>query len=253
MIKNFIVDNDLEAYYPDFVNYRRGGQLDFSDTISKAFDVVIRDIINRGFNPRLMMIPIDLNRDADTTENYQHLVSRTVSANDSGYAWEGSGREGRFVVNISSRTADTGWTFELQGSNETERPDDASTYWETLSTVSIAVNGSGTTNYLFTDLHKWYRLKVTLASGVGSIAFTCGVYETAYDHLIVHKTMEIAFAQWTTRLSNQWEFRYERARVDYEAALGSTRFAYDADEDGLTEDDSVKKVGGSITSVRAIA
>ena len=255
MIQNFLTDSDLEVYYPDLVSFRRGGQVDYSDMITKAHEMVVRDIINKGVNPRLLMVPIDLNRDADTDPNYQHLESWTLSDSDNGYAWEGKGREGRFVITISSRTADTGWDFLLQGSNESDRPEDGSAYWTTIKTVSIvAANGSGTTNYTFTDLYKWYRVKVTKTSGVGSVVFTAGVYETAFDPLIAHKAMQYVFAGWRTEPNDQWDLRLDEAKQAYTDALASIQFGMDSDEDGIADDtEGQSKVGGRFGSMPSIA
>lgn len=256
MLLNFLADSDLQAYYPDMISFRRGGQVDYSDMIAKAHEVVIRDIINKGVNPRLLMVPIDLNRDADTDPNHQHLESWTLSASDVGYAWKGKGREGRFVITISDRTTGTGWDFLLQGSNESDRPADASTYWTTIKTVVIvAANGEGSTNYTFTDLHKWYRVKVTKTDAVvGSVVFTAGVYETAFDALIAHKAMQFAFAGWRTEPNDQWDLRYEEAKQAYIDALASVQFGIDSDEDGIADDsEGQSKVGGSFGSMPSIA
>lgn len=236
MLLNFVTDSDLEAYYSDVVSFRRGGQLDYADTITKAYQTVIRDVVNRGFNPRKLMIPIDLNRDASTSPNYQHLTSATESSTTNGYAHQGRGREGRIVVTVSDRTANTAWDFILQGSNEKNRPDDASTYWENIQTISITTEGEGETNYRFTSLYKWYRLRLVLNTGPGSITYTAAIYETAFDDLIVNKAIELICSGWHTGLSGQWQFRLEKAMSDYASGLDAVKFGYDEDEDGVPEE-----------------
>lgn len=256
MLLNFLVDSDLQAYYPDMVSFRRGGQVDYSDMIAKAHEVVIRDIINKGVNPRLLMVPIDLNRDATTDPNHQHLESWTLSASDVGYAWKGKGREGRFVITISDRTTGTGWDFLLQGSNESDRPADASTYWTTIKTVVIvAANGEGLTNYTFNDTYKWYRLKVTKTDAVvGSVAFTAGVYETVFDNLIIYRALQMIASVWRTEPNDQWDMRYTEVKALYEDALNSIHFWIDSDEDGIADStEGQSKVGGSFGSMPSIA
>ena len=256
MIQNFLLDSDLEAKWPDLVSFRRGGQIDYSDMIDAAHQIVMNDLINKGQDPRLLMVPIDLNRDADTDPNYQHLELWTLSASDVGYAWAGKWGRGRFVIEISSRTASTGWDFLLQGSNELDRPDDASTYWTTIKTVVIvAANGEGLTNYTFNDTYKWYRLKVTKTDAVvGSVAFTAGVYETVFDNLIIYRALQMIASVWRTEPNDQWDMRYTEVKALYEDALNSIHFWIDSDEDGIADStEGQSKVGGSFGSMPSIA
>jgi len=137
MIKNFVIDADLEAFYPDLESYRSGAQPDFSEQISLAFRSLLNDLQARGRNPRLLGVPLDLNRDASSTHR-QHLESNTASGAENGYAWEGN-RERRFCVNVTTKSVlGDEWVFTLQGSNKTERPDSSDSTWTTVETLSWA-------------------------------------------------------------------------------------------------------------------
>lgn len=234
MIKNFIVDADLERFYPDLESYRAGAQVDFSDQIELAFEVMLNDFQARGRNPRLLGVPLDLNRDASTT-HVQQLTGKTVSATGNGYAWEGN-NERRFHVNITAKSViGDAWTITLQGSNKKERPDDNDSTWETVATItsgaSVAAAESST---VFRVMYKWYRRRITF-TGSGTLTLTCALHDTIFDNLIVAKAIELVAMSWDTGLSGIWQTRVDEAKSIYQSGIERIIATYDADEDGIPE------------------
>ncbi|MEE9586224.1 MAG: hypothetical protein V3W09_04910, partial [Nitrososphaerales archaeon] len=81
MLKNFVVDADLKAYYPNLTTYLWSSSSDYATQILEAFQLILDELRARGLNPRKMGIPLDLGR-AVTDTDLQHAlesVTETVS------------------------------------------------------------------------------------------------------------------------------------------------------------------------------
>lgn len=235
MIKNFVDDDYLERFYPDLVSYRSGDQADYSDQIDLAFNILLNDLQNRGLNPRQLGVPLDLNRD-DSSAHSQQLTSETISATDTGYAWEGNS-ERRFYVNLTTKSvAGDSWTIALQGSNATSRPADGDSSWEAITSLVWAANvGASVQHVTFTQMYRWYRRVVTKNSGSGNIAFQCALYDTSFDNLIAWKAIQLIALSWDAGASAIWQTRLQQAAEDYAATLSGLKVALDSDEDGIPE------------------
>ena len=235
MIKNFITDTELERFYPDLESYRAGAQVDFSDQINLAFEILLNDFQARGKNPRLLGVPLDLNRDASTT-HLQQLVSEALTATDNGYAWE-SNNERRFHVNITTKSVSgDDWSVILQGSNKGERPTDSDSTWETVATItSAAAVAAAESSTVFRVMYKWYRRRLVATSVTGTLTFTCSVHDTIFDNLIVWKALELVAQGWDTGITDMWRSRVEEAKMNYNSAIDRIVASYDEDEDGIPE------------------
>lgn len=235
MLKNFVTDSYLERYFPDIINYRRGGQNDYTNAIAQAFDVVLDDLSNRGINPRLCMIPIDLCRDENTNPQIQKLVSQSTASQFLGYAWKGN-RERRWVTTVTSGTG----VFTLQGSNLSSRPTDNDATWEDIQTINY-VDETTVTNVTITTMYKWYRLKVVPGE---TMVFTSAIYETQFDKLIAFRALELISAGWKTGQNSMWDSRKDDMKREYDAQMESIKFGYDANEDGVPDDSETKQTAG---------
>lgn len=239
MLVNFIRTADLEFVWPDILGHRRGGQVDYADVIETAFKHVVNDFIQRGKKVRGMMVPVDLNRDAGSPM-LQYLKSGVVTGSVDGYAWAGNGREGRLVVVVAGRTDDSAWAVKIQGSNESVRPADDSSYWADVCTVTIpADTDPGQFTETFVSKYVWYRRVVTLTGGTGTLTFTAAMYETTFDSIIVSKSLEMIAAANNTGLSPMWADRLSIARGDYESAIKTVSYVVDDDDDGYPDSTEV--------------
>jgi hypothetical protein len=235
MILNFIIDSDLERFYPDLESYRAGAQVDFSEQIDLAFEILLNDFQARGKSPRLLGVPLDLNRN-DTSTHLQQLASTTISATTNAYAWEG-GNERRFHVNLTSKTElGDDWDFILQGSNKNERPTDADSTWETVATLDWpAAAAASEDSVVFRTAYRWYRVRAVKNSGTGSVTYTACIHDTIFDNLITWKAIELIAMSWDTGLSTLWQTRVEEAKASYTSAIERIITTYDSDEDGIPE------------------
>jgi len=254
MLRNFVNDEYLEKYFPDIVNYRKGGQVDYSGSISTAFELVMEDVIGRGLHPRRCMVALDLVRDEDASDNIQQLTSATISATTNYDAWEGD-KQLRFVVNLTSKTVLTDdWSFILQGSNKATEPDDVDSTWETVKTIQYDTNTAAgdivEETETFVTMYLWYRLRVVKNSGSGSVTFTASLYETAFDSLIAYRTLDIIARTYQTGLAEKWDVIKEQMKQEYEDRLASIKISYDSNDDGIPETtEGGVSVGGRIGSI----
>jgi hypothetical protein len=236
MLRNFVNDEYLEKFFPDLVNYRKGGQVDYSSQTATAFELILDELTNKGIDPRRLMTGLDLNRSDTVNSGIQQLTSKTASATENGYAWEG-GTQRRFVLNLTNKSvAGDDWSFILQGSNSNDRPDDGDSSWETVSTIQYDANTEASEeNSTFTSLYKWYRLRVVKTSGSGSVTFTASIYETIFDPIIAYKTLCLVSSSWQTGLAEKWDVIREQKQAEYDAAMQAVKFSYDSDDDGEAE------------------
>lgn len=247
MLTNYITTPDIERLYPDIISFRRGGQVDFQNTINAAFDAMVADFQARGKNVRNLMVPVDLNRDA-SSPMLQYLKATTKSASQNGYAWQGhAGREGRFVVYVSANTGGA-WKLTLQGSNEPDRPAENSTYWSDVVALTIPDDTHATGQFMatFGPKFRWYRRVVTLVSGSGDLSFTAAIEETTFDSLVVNKAIELICAGINTGMSPMWAGRLELARANYDDTIKALQYSVDDNEDGSPDGDDIVTGGVDI-------
>lgn len=242
MLKSFVNTSYLEGFYPDILNYKRGGQNDFEPQISRALELVLEDLLQRGVDPRLVMVPLDLNRGESETDNLQQLKSKSISSDDVGYAWQGKTQR-RFVVS-GTPSGDAVFTFSLEGSNKKERPEESDATWETVSEI---LSSDEVKNSAFLSMYRWYRVNTTLTSGTGSVDFTASIYETVFDRLIAYRALELIAMGWKTGLNEKWDQIKEDMKSEYNAGMESVKFSYDSDEDGVPEDGEVSRASVRFT------
>lgn len=247
MITNFVTDDLLLAINPDITQHFSADQTDHSEVINTAYENVIDDIENRGLDARKCHVPIDLNK-LSTDTAFQYLRPLTKTATYEGEIFEGK-RERRLVINVTSKTASTAWTFTLQGSNEVDEPEASSSYWETVTTIiSYTTDTTGEKTVKFTKKYKWYRLRA-VPTGSTSITFTAALYETIWDFVIAYKAMQLIYAYWMKEENDIWDNRRKVAMEEYEKLMSVVKANYDLDDSGgYDSDEGSIDMPGSITS-----
>lgn len=235
MLRNFVTDAFLEKFYPNIINNRQGGQVDYSETIGNAFDLLVNELQSKGIDPRLCMVPIDLCRLSTASQNIQSVTSKTTSATWNGEAWEG-GNERRFVLNLTSKVTADDWSFLLQGSNLTSKPEEGDANWETVSTLQWDGNTAASeVNTVITSLYKWYRVRAVKNSGSNPVTFTATLYETVFDELIAYRALELIALSWKTGLNPRWDDMQAEMYKRYVERMEAIKFSYDEDQDGIPE------------------
>ena len=235
MLRNFVDDSYLERFYPNIINNRQGQQVDFSDTIENAFDLLVNELQSRGIDPRLCMVPVDLCRLRTDAPNIQSITSKTTSATWNGDPWEGTNQR-RFVLNLTSKNTADDWTFYLQGNNALTKPEESDANWVTVTSLQWDGNTEASENdVVITSFYRWYRVRAVKNSGSSSVTFTATLYETVFDELIAYRSLELIALSWKTGLNPRWDDMQAEMYKRYTERIQAIKFTYDTDENGIPE------------------
>ena len=125
MIKNYITETtDLQRLVPELANdtYLWSGQTNHSGQGIEAFNYVRQDLINKGYNLRQLMTPLELSTTSaeDTINRLRWVVTCTVTG-----------------------------TVILYGSED-------GTTWNTIQTETLSA--TGTTSYIITQSYLYYKI-----------------------------------------------------------------------------------------------
>lgn len=195
-MKNFITETELKGYIPELTKYLWTGETDFSKQKTRAEQIVISDLIDKGYTVRQLQTGLYLS-ETDGVEDERNGM--------------------RFVVNA---TAGTG-TVTLLGSGD----DDT---YETATTLAITTTGE--TSVLFTYPYRYY--KITL----GGVTGDAYLIETNYDLLFAFKWLELIMCDSFKEAGDQYYTRMEYFRNMYNEKLGRMKITVDADEDGSVDE-----------------
>jgi hypothetical protein len=235
VLKNYIVDADLEKYYPNLSEFLWTGKVSYQAQIQEAFEFVCDEIRHRGIELRKFGTPLDLLRPEGTTTDQNVLASRTDTATYTSQYIIGQDSFTRLVIDVSSLSAQTGFAFTLQGSNDVNvNASSPPTHWTDILTLKPFQVGviSGT----FTDEYKYYRF-VTVQTGA-SISYTISLVDTTVERLVVWQSFRIIFEDFTREEGDIWFQRAKTAEDRYQKHLQVTRFFVDEDGDNrVTEKD----------------
>jgi hypothetical protein len=233
----FVSDTDLKKYYPKLANFVWSTQSDYSTQIKEAHEIIKDDVRAMGQSYRTLLTHLDLMRAADSTADQDTTTSATLTSSTTYTHVNGIDGFVRFVLNVSSIGATSGYSFALQGSNEQDITDSTEpSNWTTVSTLTPTATGYTTDTFL--DEYMYYRLVVTITAGTPAITFKAYLLETFLDRLIIHKTLQMICTDFSKEQNDVWDVRrafHERA---YQEALANHRYTVDDDEDNLIDEDT---------------
>ncbi len=233
MIKNFVTDVDIETYYRKIGKILKSGDTSFEVKRMQAFDLVLDDFRFRGIDARKLHIPLDLNRPTTTTTTQVNLIPFTKTATFTSEYIEGQQGFKRFVIGVSAITSGSviSYSIKFQGSNDSER---AETNWEDIGTCTLTATGN--TKAVIQVEYLYYRYILTIGAG-GSITFTCGLYETYIDRLIINKTLELIFFEMIMTAGDVWDIRCQQAKTDYELVMQTAKYYIDTGDNLPSEEE----------------
>jgi hypothetical protein len=222
------VDGSIEKYLKD--------QPDWQPQINESFEQVKDKIRARNYDCRNLGIPIDLNRDPESTSQQNSLatVTRTTSINSRHVI----GQDGfnRFVLNVSAITGESGYTIKLQGSNNLGViPTTDSTTLTWADVVSILPTSAKEYSAVVTMEYKYYRVVCTVPVTTPSITYTASMVETYIDRWITWQAMWLIYTQISKDPNDIWNHKAENAMITFQTAFDSYKFSIDLNEDNLIE------------------
>ena len=182
-----------------------------------------------------MMIPLDLKR-AATATGYQHiLTSSAETATTTSTHIDGVSGFNRFVVVVSAITGTSGYSIQLQGSND-QAIDDATEplNWTNVGSA-IEPTATGTTSGVIQTEYKYYRYIHTVTGSPKSLTYTAALYETFPDRWIIHKALELIFRDMSKQVGDIFDERCKVHASLYGQALQSYKFTVDGNDDNLID------------------
>lgn len=241
MLRNYVTDADLRTHYPNLVKQIWPSQSGSAAVqIAESFDHLQNDLYNKGINPRLCMIPLDLRYStSDQPGGIPKVMSESASA--TGTAYPGN-NERRLVLSVIANTGVN--SIKLQGSNDPGGTPNAST-WSDITGAVISLSGSGsvgTQTVQFADQFRWYRYVSTVATS-GSCIYSASLVEVIFDHAIVMGAFRLIFGDMTIEKDDIWDRRKEKADLEYANLLEQIKFGYDLNDNGLLAPDETERTG----------
>ena len=243
MLKNFVTDTSLKAFYPKLASYIWSTQSDYATQITEAFNVLLDDMRSREIEARRLMVPLDLKRAASSTADQDLLLTSSAETSTTmGTHINGIGGFNRYVVNVSAITS-TGYAIKLQGSNEQGiNASTEPTNWTDI--VTITPTATGESSSVFQSEFNYYRYVNTVTGS--TITYTVGIYETWVDRLIAHKAFEMIFRDFAKQPGDIWDERSKSHANMYLQALQSHKFTVDDDDNNLVNSNDVLNQDGQV-------
>jgi len=224
MLTNYITDTDLKKYHPNLSKQLWLNTSSYSTQINEAFERVLTDIVNKGFNPRKIMLPYDLKRETGTLNNaFPHSSIETTSTTGSSFELDVLLK--RFVVNVTTITG--GWTIKLQGSNDNSS-------WEDITNATLTFANSGSQNVIYEGQYKYWRY-ISIENSAGSITYTVYLEDTSFDKLIIYKIFQMIFTDFRKAQNDVWDLLVIDYEKQYDVLMNSLKFMYDEDDSGTID------------------
>jgi hypothetical protein len=231
MLKNFVVDADLKKYYPTLASYLPPSYADFSTQIGEAFNLLQDELVAKGYEPRKLMLPLDLGR--PLTETAAENVLTSISATGAGAQTHIDGLAGfrRGVINAISLGGSTVIVWE--GSNDQDISDSVEpTNWTLIK--QWTVSAVGVLSFVTVDEYRYYRVRV-VSVAAGTTVFTAAIYETYADRWIMWKTFQLIFSSMSKSPDDVWAERATQAQSNFETALSAYKVMVDEDDDNQVD------------------
>lgn len=240
MLKNFIVDADLDEHYPNITDYLPDTLSNWQSQIDEAFELVLMDLRSRELDVRTMGVPLDLKRAATSTADENTLTSSTEAVSTTGTHIKGQDGFRRFAINVTARSGTT-TTIALQGSNDIGITDSTEpTNWTAIT--SLTPTTTGESSIVVDEQYKYYRIVSSITAA--SITYTAALYEVYADIWIIYKSFWIIFNYLAKNPDDIWDKRAKMYDNLYSSVLTGYKFSLDTNDDNQIKDgDELNKSG----------
>ena len=202
MLKNYLIQSDLSIFIPEpeLNAYLWNGETDYTDQKTGAEQILLNDLINRGYNVRLLRAELALS----TSTEEEDIANRN-----------------RIVVVTSAVTGTA--TVTITGANDTD-----DTF---VSCGTVTVTATGTKSALLTGLYKYYKYSTSGTITVTSV----GLVETNYDLFYAYKWLELILKSARGEQGDIYDIKAQEFAEMYNNLFASAKLWIDADEDGALD------------------
>lgn len=209
MHKSYLQTSDLTNIEPMLADYYRTSQTDYATMLIQANDVLEMELRNRRLKLKNLETTLTL---TDATKSNADEVGRT-----------------RLVLVVSAVTGTA--TFALQGTDDTT----SETWTDITVSPTMSVTSTGTTYYKFYDTYDYYKLTKT-----GTVTYTAFLVERSFELVLAYLTISMIFRSLQALVSDMWEDKAKFYWDLYQDALERAVYSYDANEDGIADEDEVQ-------------
>lgn len=240
MLKNFIVDADLDEHYPNITDYLPDTLSNWQYQIDEAFELMLNDLRSKEIDVRTLGIPLDLKRAATSTADQNTLTSSTEATSTTSTHIKGVDGFRRFAINVTARSGTT-TVIALQGSNDLQITDDTEpSNWTAIT--SLTPTTTGETSIVIDEQYRYYRIVSTLTAA--SITYTAALYEVFADVCTIYKTFWLIFTYLAKTPDDIWADRAKKYESLYASVLSGYKFSIDSNDDNeITDGDELNKSG----------
>jgi hypothetical protein len=216
MLRNLITDEDIKLFYPNIASQIFRNKADYSDQISKAYDILLDDLHNAGISPDLIET-IDL-----TGTNNINPAFISVSSSNIGSAMR-TVYERRVIVDTQNITGSI--TVYIDGCNKTSKPLIQESDWIQaleLKVTDVESTYSNVTNSNYQYVR--YRI-VPDALADGKIALTA--ITSVFDDCIIHKALAIVLRSFIKEANDSYDYQMKLENDDYKVTFLQAKVRYD--------------------------
>ena len=206
MVKNYLVQADLEAYIPKLETLLYSTQENFDLQKQQAEIEVMNDFIKRGYKAIYLRNDLILRNSGDTIA--------VTTAED--VSLEDSITRMRWVIDTKVFTGTESKTIYLSGSN------DAETY---TAITEQEITETGITNVIISEFYKYY--KVTCELSDGTIDYSSYLTETSYDLLYAYKWLVIILTPIAKEINSPYWVLLQSFIDKYNSEWNSLKVYYD--------------------------
>jgi hypothetical protein len=219
MIETNLRHEDLIKNEPMLENYKHDNQVNYQESISTAYGLMVQDIKNQNIEIRRLCKKLWLQETAKTT----------TTAYNSAESKEDRVERLRWVIQVTALTTAPA-IFTLQGRNS------SSETWTSIRTVQVEEKGNH--KYLVLEIrpnidleiYKYYRIqKVDTTS---TVTYKSYLVEMTYENLHLWRTLALIFENLTIKGEDIFRSKADKYMQIYMDYLVNNKYYYDEDDDG---------------------
>jgi len=228
MIESFATQNMIVRGETAIADYLRSGQSDYTKLLNEGWAEVMRDLINKNLDIKLLCNRLVLQGAVTKTATFDGAISGEDFANRMRLVINATAITGTAVFTLQG-TADAGTTYEdIIVINDSDSSDSA-----------ITITDTGIKSYILMKQFDKYRLRITTAPT--TVTYSSFMIEDIYTELHLRKTRENIYRSLISARNDDYDYKRSLYADSYNRLLSEGKMPYDVDESGaITEDEGVR-------------
>jgi hypothetical protein len=219
--KNYVTEKDLKSYIPELSRLLWAEEADFSGQKAEAENLLVRDLLDRGYSPAAVMPELELW--ADETE---------ITTDETGETFTDEiNTMNRFVLEVTKITGGGTKEIILEGSS-------GGINWVSLHTAEATQ--TGITTAIVNPVYKYYRVRAAVSGG--TMGFKARLADTTLERFIIFKWLELILLDRFVTEDDQFYLKMKYFRGEYDRLWNTVKIPFDENGDGVTGKDEIRGV-----------